>query len=54
MSLFAELKRRSVFRVALFYIVSAWVVIQVAVELAQALTMTPEGMVARAAETIAP
>ncbi len=30
MSLFAELKRRNVFRVALFYIVAAWVVIQVA------------------------
>lgn len=29
-SLFAELKRRNVFRVALFYIVSAWVVVQVA------------------------
>jgi len=30
MSLFTELKRRNVFRVALFYIVAAWVVIQVA------------------------
>jgi len=30
MNLFAELKRRNVFRVALFYIVAAWVVIQVA------------------------
>ena len=30
MRLFAELKRRNVFRVALFYIVAAWVVIQVA------------------------
>lgn len=30
MNLFTELKRRNVFRVALFYIVSAWVVIQVA------------------------
>ncbi|QKK03064.1 MAG: tetratricopeptide repeat protein [Pseudomonadota bacterium] len=30
MSLWAELKRRNVFRVALFYIVSAWVVVQVA------------------------
>jgi len=30
MTLFAELKRRNVFRVALFYIVAAWVVIQVA------------------------
>jgi len=30
MSLFTELKRRNVFRVALFYIVVAWVVIQVA------------------------
>jgi len=30
MNLFAEFKRRNVFRVALFYIVSAWVVIQVA------------------------
>ena len=28
--LFTELKRRNVFRVALFYIVAAWVVIQVA------------------------
>jgi TolB-like protein len=30
MSLFTELKRRNVFRVGLFYIVSAWLVIQVA------------------------
>lgn len=30
MSLLAELQRRNVFRVALFYIVAAWVVIQVA------------------------
>jgi len=30
MSIFTELKRRNVFRVALFYIVAAWVVIQVA------------------------
>jgi len=30
MNLFAELKRRNVFRVGLFYIVAAWVVIQVA------------------------
>lgn len=30
MSLFAELKRRNVFRVGLFYIVAAWVVVQVA------------------------
>ncbi|MEE4330341.1 MAG: hypothetical protein V2J10_05690 [Wenzhouxiangella sp.] len=30
MNLFTELKRRNVFRVALFYIVAAWVVIQVA------------------------
>ena len=30
MSLFNELKRRNVFRVALFYIVSAWLIIQVA------------------------
>ncbi len=30
MTLFTELKRRNVFRVALFYIVAAWVVIQVA------------------------
>jgi hypothetical protein len=30
MSLFAELKRRNVIRVALFYIVSAWLVLQVA------------------------
>ena len=30
MSLLTELKRRNVFRVALFYIVAAWVVIQVA------------------------
>jgi len=30
MTLFAELKRRNVFRVALFYIVAAWVLIQVA------------------------
>jgi len=30
MNLFAELKRRNVFRVALFYIVSAWLIVQVA------------------------
>src|SRR6056297_740519 len=30
MNLFAELKRRNVFRVGLFYIVAAWLVIQVA------------------------
>ena len=30
MSLLSELKRRNVFRVALFYVVSAWLVIQVA------------------------
>ena len=30
MSLFNELKRRNVFRVGLFYIVSAWLVVQVA------------------------
>ena len=30
MNIVTELKRRNVFRVALFYIVSAWVVIQVA------------------------
>src|SRR6056297_598572 len=30
MSLFTELKRRNVFRVGLFYIVSAWLVVQVA------------------------
>jgi len=30
MNLFTELKRRNVFRVALFYIVAAWVVVQVA------------------------
>ena len=30
MSLFNELKRRTVFRVGLFYIVSAWLVVQVA------------------------
>ncbi|NCO19412.1 MAG: hypothetical protein GW900_05080 [Gammaproteobacteria bacterium] len=30
MNLFSELKRRNVFRVALFYLVSAWVVVQVA------------------------
>ena len=30
MNLLTELKRRNVFRVALFYIVAAWVVIQVA------------------------
>lgn len=29
-SFFAELKRRNVFRVALFYVVAAWVVVQVA------------------------
>ena len=28
--LFAELKRRNVFRVALFYVVTAWLVIEVA------------------------
>ncbi|PKM01876.1 MAG: hypothetical protein CVV17_06455, partial [Gammaproteobacteria bacterium HGW-Gammaproteobacteria-7] len=30
MSLFTELKRRNVFRVALFYIVAAWLLVQVA------------------------
>jgi len=30
MSLFTELKRRNVFRVGLFYLVSAWLIIQVA------------------------
>ena len=30
MSLFNELKRRNVFRVGLFYIVAAWVIVQVA------------------------
>ncbi|NCO19410.1 MAG: hypothetical protein GW900_05070, partial [Gammaproteobacteria bacterium] len=30
MKLLVELKRRNVFRVALFYIVAAWVVLQVA------------------------
>jgi adenylate cyclase len=29
-SLFAELKRRNVFRVGLFYVVTAWLVIEVA------------------------
>lgn len=30
MTLFAELKRRNVIRVALFYIVAAWLLVQVA------------------------
>ena len=30
MSLFNELKRRNVFRVGLFYVVSAWVIVQMA------------------------
>src|SRR6056297_3459571 len=42
MNLFAELKRRNVFRVGLFYIVSAWVVIQVA-ETVLPMFDVPEG-----------
>jgi adenylate cyclase len=43
MSLFAELKRRSVFRVALFYLVLAWLVVQVA-ETVLPLFDVPPGM----------
>lgn len=42
MTLLAELKRRSVFRVALFYVVSAWVVVQVA-ETVLPMFDVPEG-----------
>jgi len=43
MNLFNELKRRNVFRVALFYIVAAWVVIQVA-ETVLPMFDVPDGM----------
>jgi TolB-like protein len=43
MSLLAELKRRNVFRVALFYIVAAWVVIQVA-ETVLPMFEVPDGL----------
>jgi adenylate cyclase len=43
MKLFAELKRRNVFRVALFYVVSAWLVIEVA-ETVLPLFDVPDGV----------
>src|SRR6056297_3230796 len=43
MSLFAELKRRNVIRVALFYLVAAWVLIQVA-ETVLPLFDVPDGV----------
>jgi len=43
MSLISELKRRNVFRVALFYVVSAWLVIQVA-ETVLPLFEVPDGV----------
>jgi adenylate cyclase len=43
MSLFAELKRRNVFRVALFYVVTAWLVIEVA-ETVLPLFDVPDGV----------
>ena len=43
MSLYAELKRRHVFRVALFYVVAAWLVVQVA-ETVLPLFEVPDGV----------
>jgi hypothetical protein len=43
MSLFAELKRRNVFRVGLFYVVTAWLVIEVA-ETVLPLFDVPDGV----------
>jgi adenylate cyclase len=43
MKLFAELKRRNVFRVALFYVVSAWLIIEVA-ETVLPLFDVPDGV----------
>jgi adenylate cyclase len=43
MNLFAELKRRNVFRVALFYVVSAWLIIEVA-ETVLPLFDVPDGV----------
>jgi hypothetical protein len=43
MSLFAELKRRNVFRVAIFYVVTAWLVIEVA-ETVLPIFDVPEGV----------
>jgi TolB-like protein len=43
MSLFAELKRRNVFRVALFYVVTAWLIIEVA-ETVLPLFDVPDGV----------
>ncbi|HSM52883.1 MAG TPA: hypothetical protein VK839_01725, partial [Erythrobacter sp.] len=42
-SLFAELKRRNVFRVGLFYVVTAWLVIEVA-ETVLPLFDVPDGV----------
>jgi adenylate cyclase len=43
MNLFAELKRRNVFRVALFYVVTAWLIIEVA-ETVLPLFDVPDGV----------
>ncbi len=44
MSLFAELRRRNVFRVAMFYAVAAWVLLQVGDLLFGALGVPPWGL----------
>ena len=44
MSLLAELKRRNVFRVAMFYAVASWVLLQVGGLLFQALEVPPWGL----------
>jgi hypothetical protein len=43
MSIFSELKRRNVFRVALFYVVTAWLIIEVA-ETVLPLFDVPDGV----------
>jgi TolB-like protein len=42
MSLFAELKRRNVFRMAVLYVVASWVILQVADVLFDAMELPPE------------
>lgn len=42
MSFFDELKRRNVFKVALFYIVASWLILQVSELLFEILDLPPE------------